>query len=61
MLRVAFGPDPPDLDTPRRYFWNCAAPYRADEGDGKGCGTFWWAKFDADGEPVWDQGHKESK
>lgn len=51
-LRAVFSSDPPDPDVPRRYFWNCAAPYRADTGDGNGCGFFEWADFDEDGEPT---------
>ncbi|KAI5858868.1 hypothetical protein BZA05DRAFT_346267 [Tricharina praecox] len=57
-LRAVFSPDPTDADAPRRYFWNCAAPYRADTGDGKGCGFFEWAQFDEDGEPVRNKGVK---
>ncbi|KAF8541247.1 hypothetical protein BDD12DRAFT_829881 [Trichophaea hybrida] len=51
-LRAVFAPDPENPECPRRYFWNCAKPYRAD-GDGIGCGFFRWAEFDYDGEPVW--------
>ncbi|KAA8908215.1 hypothetical protein FN846DRAFT_898617 [Sphaerosporella brunnea] len=61
MMRAVFGPDPPDPDTPRKYFWTCAAPYRVDEGDGKGCSEFWWAEFDADGEPLWGEEKGEEK
>jgi hypothetical protein len=58
MLRPAFTPDP---DTQRRYFWTCAGPYRADAGDGKGCGAFSWQEFDADGKPIWKKENGEEK